>query len=173
MAPEQLLGETANARSDQFSFCVTAYEALYGEHPFGEGDLKEKTSAMVAGRVKEPPRGARVPSWLRRVLLRGLSANPDERHGSMAELISRLTNDPSLVWRRRAVGALVALALATTGAVSYRLLSGDEPDACGGAQQRLAGIWDSWHKGGTCKRSRPTGRPWPRGRRRSARVTPR
>src|SRR5688572_28765310 len=29
MAPEQLRGRPADARSDQFSFCVTLYEALY------------------------------------------------------------------------------------------------------------------------------------------------
>ena len=34
MAPEQLTSRVSDARSDQFSFCVALYEALYGERPF-------------------------------------------------------------------------------------------------------------------------------------------
>ena len=34
MAPEQHLGRPADARSDQFSFCVALFEALLGHHPF-------------------------------------------------------------------------------------------------------------------------------------------
>ncbi|MBC8072186.1 MAG: serine/threonine protein kinase, partial [Deltaproteobacteria bacterium] len=34
MAPEQILGEPTDARSDQFAFCVALWEALAGERPF-------------------------------------------------------------------------------------------------------------------------------------------
>ena len=39
MAPEQLAGRRAEARSDQFACCVTLYEALYGERPFAGDTL--------------------------------------------------------------------------------------------------------------------------------------
>ncbi|PSM31383.1 hypothetical protein BVG81_005700 [Haliangium sp. UPWRP_2] len=34
IAPEQLEGREVDARSDQFSFCVALYEAIYQQLPF-------------------------------------------------------------------------------------------------------------------------------------------
>src|SRR5690606_37640545 len=39
MAPEQHDGAEVDARADQFSFCVTVWEALFGQRPFGGNDL--------------------------------------------------------------------------------------------------------------------------------------
>src|SRR4029077_12485001 len=39
MAPEQLAGKPADARSDQFSFCVALFESLHGERPFQAHDV--------------------------------------------------------------------------------------------------------------------------------------
>src|SRR5262249_11368953 len=36
MAPEQGLGLKADARADQFSFCVSLYHALYGAYPYSQ-----------------------------------------------------------------------------------------------------------------------------------------
>jgi eukaryotic-like serine/threonine-protein kinase len=41
MAPEQIRGRTVDARTDQFSFCVTLYEALFGERPFSGATVDE------------------------------------------------------------------------------------------------------------------------------------
>ena len=41
MAPEQFDGRVTDARTDQFSFCVALYQALYGQEPFA-GDTLAK-----------------------------------------------------------------------------------------------------------------------------------
>ena len=71
MAPEQFLAQATDARTDQFGFCTALYEALYGERPFPSDSLSMLVSAVVAGRVRAPTEKARVPTFLRRILLRG------------------------------------------------------------------------------------------------------
>jgi predicted Ser/Thr protein kinase len=94
MPLEQLQGQPADARSDQFSFCVSLYEAIYGERPF-RGD---SVAATTGGLLRRPPNGIRVPSRLRRLLLRGLSVEPQGRWPSMDVLLLELEG---LVPRRR------------------------------------------------------------------------
>src|SRR5262249_31779904 len=60
MAPEQLDGEIATARSDQFAFCVALFEALYGQRPFGGDSVEELVANVHAGRVTVPT-SASVP----------------------------------------------------------------------------------------------------------------
>jgi eukaryotic-like serine/threonine-protein kinase len=79
MSPEQHLGRATDPATDQFSFCVALFEALYGEHPFSAGGVKELAQAVVAGVVREPPRAARVPRAIRKALVRGMSASPSAR----------------------------------------------------------------------------------------------
>jgi serine/threonine protein kinase len=89
MSPEQFKLEPTDARTDQFSFSVALYQALYGEHPFladaraGVARLKQD---VVAGRIRPVPARDVVPSWIRRVLLRGLATNPEARWPSMKDL---------------------------------------------------------------------------------------
>jgi serine/threonine protein kinase len=90
MAPEQHRGSPADARSDQFSFCVALYEGLYGQRPYRGHSSAALHAAIVQGRIAAPPRGSRVPRRLRRILLRGLRAEPEERFASMGELLAAL-----------------------------------------------------------------------------------
>ncbi len=73
MAPEQFLAHATDARTDQFSFCVALHEALYGERPFPSPSLSALLEAVVNGRVREPNQKTRAPSFLRKLLLRGLA----------------------------------------------------------------------------------------------------
>jgi eukaryotic-like serine/threonine-protein kinase len=110
MSPEQFRGDAADARTDQFSFCVALYEALYGERPFGGETLAELTANVVAGNVRSPPSNARVPDLIRGILLRGVSPDPQARFPSMGALLARLRLEPALAAAQRfAAGAAAKL----------------------------------------------------------------
>jgi serine/threonine protein kinase len=87
MAPEQYLGEPADARSDQFSFAVALYHAVYGERPFAGDDPQALALAIVRGRPRPlSPRYA-VPPWLDQLLERALKVDAAQRFASMDQLV--------------------------------------------------------------------------------------
>jgi WD40 repeat protein len=100
MAPEQHLGRRGTAASDQFSFCVAMWRALFGVHPF-EGSGEALADAIASGRRRETSTG-RVPRWLVHALDRGLEREPAARHPSMAALVRTFERGMS---RRRAIVA--------------------------------------------------------------------
>jgi tetratricopeptide (TPR) repeat protein len=146
MAPEQHRRETVDARADQFAFCVALYEALYGARPFAAEQYSTLVDDVVHGRVREPPRDARVPARLRRIVLRGLHPAPDQRYPSMEALLADLSHDPSRTRSRAAlVATSVALAAALAGWGGYAGWHARtaERQLCDGAQRNLVGVWDA------------------------------
>jgi serine/threonine protein kinase/tetratricopeptide (TPR) repeat protein len=141
MAPEQFFGAATDARTDQFSFCVSLYEALYGERPFEGKRLTELTAAVVQGTVRNAPAGTKVPFWVRKILLRGLRSAAAERYPSMAELLEELGKDPRAKRRKWMVGAALALLpLAVGFGVRQSIVS--QRVMCGGGGDKFAGIWE-------------------------------
>ncbi|MBW2457383.1 MAG: serine/threonine protein kinase [Deltaproteobacteria bacterium] len=94
MAPEQYLGRSADARADQYAFCVALYDALYGCLPFRGKDIEELKAAVLRGDPPAPPADAEVPNWLWDVVRQGLSLVPAERFPSMGAVIAALERDP-------------------------------------------------------------------------------
>jgi len=90
MAPEQHCGRSIDPRSDQFAFCATLYEALYGTRPFRGRDAMELSLAKRRLRLCRPPRPVRLPGWLTAVVRRGLAAQPEDRFDSMRALLDAL-----------------------------------------------------------------------------------
>ncbi|HVR61702.1 MAG TPA: serine/threonine-protein kinase [Polyangia bacterium] len=90
MAPEQFLGRAIDARTDQFSFCVALYEALFERRPFAGDTLFGLTANVVQGVLTPRPSQTLVPDWLEKALLRGLSVAPDDRWPSMDALLTEL-----------------------------------------------------------------------------------
>jgi hypothetical protein len=141
MAPEQHLGLPVDARSDQFSFCVTLYEALYRERPFPGDSLAAVAYRVSQGVVREAPAASRVPARLRRAVLRGLSVDPAQRYPSMDALIDAVVRAARPRGRVAAAGAsgaigLVALLAGPAVAEQRRL------EACRAKGEAIAAIWN-------------------------------
>jgi tetratricopeptide (TPR) repeat protein/predicted Ser/Thr protein kinase len=142
MAPEQFApGRATDARTDQFSFCIALYEALYGERPFEGETLVALTTNVLMGQVRPPPEKTHVPGWIRRVLLRGLSVDPGARFPSMSALLDALARDPAVRWRRWLMVGGTAAVVAGLVVGANRLGSGART-MCGEGGERFAGIWE-------------------------------
>jgi serine/threonine protein kinase len=108
MSPEQFRRQPTDARTDQYSFCVALYEALYGERPTKGRTFDELAQNVAAGRIGRPPPGSKVPRWIRRALLRGLAVDPAERWPSMNALLAELERRPEIANHRRFTKAAAA-----------------------------------------------------------------
>ncbi|MCA9656192.1 MAG: serine/threonine protein kinase [Myxococcales bacterium] len=157
MAPEQLAGRMATAASDQFSFCVSLYEALYGERPFGGNTLATLSEAVYRGEVREPAPGRSVPTWLRKVLLRGLQTRAEDRHPSMDALLDELSRDPG-GRRRRVIGAsALGLGAVVVAFLAYRSGASQELAPCAGAAQDVQAVWNDERRDAIAAAFRATG----------------
>ncbi|MCA9652209.1 MAG: tetratricopeptide repeat protein, partial [Myxococcales bacterium] len=139
MAPEQMRGEVIDARGDQFAFCVSLYEALYGERPYEGRTLEALVRSLRSGTIQPAPKGSPVPRALRRVLLRGLAIDPAQRWPTMEALLGRLAQQ--ITQRRRAWWSLGLLAGLVAGIGLSRSVAAPPP--CTGAREHLDGIWDA------------------------------
>jgi hypothetical protein len=97
MAPERLRGERGDARSDQFSFCVSLWEALFRVRPFAGARPEQLLAAIEAAELRVSEYASEVPEWLIAVIRRGLAHNPDERWANMRELMLALAHIPDEV----------------------------------------------------------------------------
>lgn len=127
MSPEQYRGASVDSRSDQFSFCVALYEALFHRLPFAGETMAEQAANVIAGQLL-PPDDQLIPPATRSALIRGLSVDPEARFPTMAELLNALAEDEESspaaarsMRRRLTVMLLVVSAiLAVIGLFKYR-----------------------------------------------------
>ncbi|MCB9756334.1 MAG: serine/threonine protein kinase [Myxococcales bacterium] len=142
MSPEQFAGEPADARSDQFSFCVALYEALVGARPFTGSTFGELAASVSRGALGPRPRVA-APSRVLVAVERGLRVAPEERWPSMGALLEALRHDPTPRRRRRLAlaGLAVGLASAAGGYAWSETTRARALQACETAGAAIEDVW--------------------------------
>jgi hypothetical protein len=145
MAPEQVAGEPTPA-SDQYAFCVTAWEACFGQRPFAGKTIGELHTRARLGQIERPD-GASVPREVEAALRRGLAFDAAARFPTMDALLAALTPAPPRPRRRRAAAILAgAAALAVAGGLAVApALRRDEPAAGAACDREGSAITRTWN----------------------------
>lgn len=145
MSPEQHLGAPTDDKSDQFSFCVAMFEALYGKRPFRGDTIAALSFNVMQGKIEVPDDAPSVPAFMHRALVRGLSVDVDARYPSMDGLLRALYADPAARRRRWwQIGAVVGV-LGLGAGIGARLTAAPattpQPEPCTGAEAAMSEVW--------------------------------
>jgi Flp pilus assembly protein TadD len=127
MAPEQVTGAPADARTDIHGAGCVLYYLLTGHAPFGDGTASDVMRRVVATPPKPlRPQRAEVPEALSALIAKALAKDPTDRFQtagelarSLRELASRRTNAPQGTWSRLTpfrVGVAVVMAVVVAAA---------------------------------------------------------
>ena len=143
MSPEQHFGQPIGPHSDQFSFAITLYEALYSVRPFNGDSWPEIRRQVARGVVPVPP-DLQVPKRVFRAIVRGLAYRPEDRWPSLDAMLAALELDP---WKHRLRALAVAGLIGATSAASYVAAAQmTAPPRCQSAAQELTDVWDPGRK---------------------------
>lgn len=98
VAPEQVTGRRpVDFRADIYGLGATLYHLLAGRPPFEGTDPGELLLRFTDDEFPPPSRyNPSVPEEVSRVIVKMLAGDPDERHGSLAELVQDLQNPGQL-----------------------------------------------------------------------------
>jgi tRNA A-37 threonylcarbamoyl transferase component Bud32 len=150
MAPEQFAGATPDPKSDQFAFCVTAWQALTGERPFRGESLTQIEAAARAGAAKLD---ANIEPALRSVLERGLESQPAARYPDMTTLLDALAAAAKPVPKKRRwlIPVLAGSVLAGGGvvvAIAASQQNQQVEDDCIDPEEAFARVWGDDQRSG-------------------------
>jgi predicted Ser/Thr protein kinase/tetratricopeptide (TPR) repeat protein len=138
VAPEQAAGRAMDSRSDQYAFAAMTWELLTGKRPFAATTVAALVLAKEEGPPKEDAPGADLLSRRElRALRRALHPAPEQRFGSIRELLLECRPPP-----RRWGGPLILGALGIFAAAIYFRPEPPPPapDPCADAWSALDGL---------------------------------
>ncbi|HJV91267.1 MAG TPA: protein kinase [Holophagaceae bacterium] len=144
MSPEQVRGETVDARSDLFSFGAVLFELLTGRRPFARDTASDTMAAILRDDPPDVQDGSRpIPPGLRRIVDHCLEKLPARRFRDAQDLAFALENlsnasegaapsaaappSPPPPPRRRLGASLAAMAVLGAGLAGWLLRGGPAP----------------------------------------------
>jgi len=134
VAPEQVLGNRSDPRSDLFALGVLLYAFATGKRPFGDPRTVGQWRKRLT-RAPLPPRRLRpdLPPWLQEIILHCLEVEPNARYQSAAHLAFDLRH-PDLVRltaraERTAAGGLISALFGWARQARARVAIAPEPQA--------------------------------------------
>ncbi len=136
MSPEQHARAELDAKSDQFSFCVTAFEALFGDRPFDGANRLALMLQVTQGQHLPLPKSTPVPARICAAIQRGLDPSADARWPGMAELLQQLRPQP-----KRGRRVLTGLAMGGVAVAVAWAATTHEPRACQGIESLIDQTW--------------------------------
>ncbi len=91
MSPEQILGQSLDARSDIFSFGIVLYEMFTGIKPFRDDNTRSVTAKILKDKFPAPRRvNSDIPWGLQRLIKKCLRKKTKRRLGSVLEVQRKL-----------------------------------------------------------------------------------
>ena len=139
MAPEQFRGAEVEPATDQFSFCIALYEALFGERPFPGDKPGAVALAVTTGERRALPRQTEISDRVIEAIDRGLRLEPAERWPTMELLLAELQPDPPGRRRRITMLGLAGGALGLVGLLAF--FAYDSGGPCKGSEERMEAVW--------------------------------
>lgn len=157
IAPEQFLGHPPDARTDQFSFCVTAWEALTGVRPFA-GRTRREYERAVLDDAPMLAEGRPVSPRVLAVLRVGLSRRPASRLADMEALLRALAAAASPWTPARKLALGVGASAAVAAALAWG--TGRDASPCVRAGDAIAETWNEARAHAIAEAFAATGLPY-------------